>query len=130
MGYSYERTLKDIFSEKREDLEYISTIQDLSLNQKAVLIGQVEETYSGTSKNEKKTKYFRLKVADETGLATVLLFNDKIENCKNLNGGKNPEEGNIIIVKGIKKEDCIFADLIAVQDHEIYMKLSEIKNDV
>jgi len=127
LGYSYERTLKDIFSEKREDLEYINTIQDLSLNQKAVLIGQVEETYSGTSKNEKKTKYFRLKVADETGLATVLLFNDKIENCKNLNGGKNPEEGNIVIVKGIKKEDCIFADLVAIQDHEIYMKLSEIK---
>ena len=127
LGYTYERTLKDIFSEKRGDLEYLNTIQNLPINQKVVFIGQVEETYSGTSKNEKKTKYLRIKVSDETGLMTVLIFNDKIENCKNLNGGKNPQEGNIIIVKGIKKEDCVFADLIAIQDHEIYMKLSEVK---
>jgi DNA-directed DNA polymerase III PolC len=127
LGYTYERTLKDIFSEKRGDLEYLNSIQNLPVNQKVVFIGQVEEFYSGTSKNEKKTKYLRIKVSDETGLMTVLIFNDKIENCKNLNGGKNPQEGNIIIVKGIKKEDCIFADLIAIQDHEIYMKLSEVK---
>ena len=66
-------------------------------------------------------------VSDESGDITVLLFNDKIDNCKALNGNKNPEEKNIVIVKGIKKEDCIFADLVAVQDHYIYMKLNEIK---
>lgn len=127
LGYTYEKTLKDIFSEKRADLEYLNRIQDLPLNQKVAFIGQVDEVYSGTSKNEKKTRYLRIKTSDETGLMTALVFNDKIENFKTLNGGKNPQEGNIVIIKGIKKEDCIFADLIAIQDHEIYMKLSEVK---
>jgi len=127
LGYTYERTLKDIFNEKREDLLFIDEIMDLPVNQKVALVGEVTDVYSGTSKNEKKTKYLRLKISDESGDITVLLFNDKIENCKTLNGNKNPEEKNIVIVKGIKKEDCIFADLVAVQDHQIYMKLSEIK---
>ena len=127
LGYTYERTLKDIFNEKREDLLFIDEIMDLPVNQKVALVGEVTDVYSGTSKNEKKTKYLRLKVSDETGDITVLLFNDKIENCKTLNGNKNPDEKNIVIVKGIKKEDCIFADLVAIQDHDIYMKLSEIK---
>ena len=127
LGYTYERTLKDIFHEKREDLLFINEIIDLPVNQKVALVGEITDVYSGTSKNEKKTKYLRLKVSDETGDITVLLFNDKIENCKTLNGNKNPDEKNIVIVKGIKKEDCIFADLVAIQDHDIYMKLSEIK---
>jgi hypothetical protein len=39
-----------------------------------------------------------------------------------------PDEGNIVIVKGRKKgEDTVFADLIAIQDHKIYMKLGEVK---
>jgi DNA polymerase III alpha subunit len=127
LGYTYERTLKDIFNEKREDLLFINEIIDLPVNQKIALVGEVTDVYSGISKNEKKTKYLRLKISDETGDITVLLFNDRIENCKTLNGNKNPEEKNIVIVKGIKKEDCIFADLVAIQDHQIYMKLSEIK---
>jgi len=127
LGYTYERTLKDIFNEKREDLLCINEIIDLPVNTKIALVGEITDSYSGVSKSEKKTKYLRLKVSDESGDITVLLFNDKIENCKALNGNKNPEEKNIVIVKGIKKEDCIFADLVAVQDHYIYMKLNEIK---
>jgi DNA polymerase-3 subunit alpha len=127
LGYTYERTLKEIFTEKRENLLSINEINDEELNSKVALVGEVVDVYSGVSKNEKKTKYLRLKVADETGEMTTLIFNDKIDNCKTLNGNKNPEEKNIVIIKGSKKEDCIFADLIAIQDHQIYMKLSEIK---
>ena len=127
LGYTYERTLKDIFIEKRENLLSIHEINDQELNSKVALVGEIVDVYSGVSKSEKKTKYLRLKIADETGEITTLLFNDKIDNCKTLNGNKNPEEKNIVIVKGIKKEDCIFADLVAIQDHQIYMKLSEIK---
>jgi DNA polymerase-3 subunit alpha len=127
LGYTYEKTLKDIFIEKRENLLSINEIYDEELNSKVAFVGEIVDVYSGVSKSEKKTKYLRLKIADETGEITTLLFNDKIDNCKTLNGNKNPEEKNIVIVKGIKKEDCIFADLVAIQDHQIYMKLSEIK---
>jgi hypothetical protein len=68
----------------------------------------------------------RLKISDETGYMNVLIFNDNIENNKLLNN-RNFEEGNIVIVKGLKKDDCIFGDFVAIQDQEIYMKLNDLK---
>jgi hypothetical protein len=39
-----------------------------------------------------------------------------------------PEEMDMVIVKGVKKEgSCIFAQEIGVQTAKIYMKLSELK---
>jgi len=128
LGYTYERTLKDIFIDKKDNLVSIYDMNEMEVNTKVSFVAQVDEVYSGTSKNEKKTKYVRLKVSDETGTLTVLIFNDKIDNNKILNKNKNFEEGNIVIFKGVKRDDCVFADLAAIQDHDIYMKLSEVKN--
>lgn len=127
LGYTYNKSLKDIFIEKRDGLKQISDISQEPINSKVVLVGQVEEIFSGISKNEKKTRYVRLKISDETGSINVLLFNDNIENNKLLNNSKNYEDGNIVIVKGIKKDDCLFGDLVAIQDHQIYMKLNDLK---
>ena len=127
MGYTYGKDLKDIFIEKRDDLKYISEILDEPINSKIIFVGQIEDVYSGISKNEKKTRYLRLKIADETSSMSVLIFNDNIENQKLLNNNKVFEEGNIVIVKGIKKDDCVFADLVSIQDHKIYMKLNDLK---
>jgi DNA polymerase-3 subunit alpha len=127
LGYTYEKSLRDIFIEKKEDLMTISQILDLPVNSKVAFVAEIMDSYSGTSKNEKKTRFLRLNTADETGNINVLLFNDKIDNNKTLNKDKNFEEKNIVIFKGIKKEDCIFADIAAIQDHQIYMKLSELK---
>ena len=126
LGYTYNKNLKDIFAEKRENLKYISDILDEPVNSKVALVGQIEEVFSGISKNAKKTRYVRLKISDETDTISVLIFNDNIETNKLLND-KNFEEGNIVIVKGSKRDDCIFGDLIAIQDHEIYMKLHDLK---
>jgi DNA polymerase-3 subunit alpha len=128
LGYTYEKSLKDIFTEKRENLLSLNEVIDSEVNSKVAFVGQVMDLYSGISKNEKKTRFLRVKISDETNEFNVLMFNDKIDNNKALNGNKNYQEDNIVIVKGIKKEDCIFADIMAVQDHYIYMKLSEIKN--
>jgi len=128
LGYTYEKTLKDIFIDKKDNLISINDINDIPINTKISFVAQVDEAYSGTAKNEKKTKYVRLKVSDETGTLTVLMFNDKIDNNKILNKNKNFEEGNIVIFKAIKRDDCVFADIAAIQDHDIYMKLSEVKN--
>ena len=126
LGYTYNKELKEIFSEKRENLKYISDIVDEPINSKVAFVGQIEEVFTGVSKNEKKTRYVRLKISDETSSISVLIFNDNIENNKLLND-RNFEEGNIVIVKGSKRDDCIFGDLIAIQDHEIYMKLNDLK---
>ena len=126
LGYTYNKNLKDIFAEKRENLKYVSDILDEPVNSKVALVGQIEEVFSGISKNAKKTRYVRLKISDETSIISVLIFNDNIETNKLLND-RNFEEGNIVIVKGSKRDDCIFGDLIAIQDHEIYMKLNDLK---
>jgi len=129
LGYTYNKSLKEIFSEKRENLLYISDINDISLNNKISFVGQIDDVFSGVSKSQKKTRYIRLKISDETGYINVLIFNDNIENNKLLNN-RNFEEGNIVIVKGLKKDDCIFGDLVAIQDQKIYMKLNDLKKIV
>jgi DNA polymerase-3 subunit alpha len=128
LGYTYEKSLKDIFAEKRENLLTLSDVFEMPINTQVAFVAEVKEVYSGVSKNEKKTKYVRMKVSDETSNLTVLIFNDKIDNNKLLNNNKNFDEDNVVIFKGIKKDDCVFVDLAAIQDHQIYMKLSEIKN--
>ena len=40
-----------------------------------------------------------------------------------------PKEKNIVIVKGTKVDEAVFADLIAVQTNKIYTKLSDLKSD-
>jgi len=126
LGYTYNKDLKEIFSEKRENLKYISDIIDEPVNSKVAFVGQIEEVYTGVSKNEKKTRYVRLKISDETASISVLIFNDNIENNKLLNN-KAFEEGNIVIAKGSKRDDCVFGDLVAIQDQQIYMKLNDLK---
>ena len=90
-----------------------------------VFVGTVKDVYLGVSRN--KNKYFKCEVEDQTGVLNCLMFNDRIEECKTLNS-ELPDKKNIVIVKGIKKEDCVFANLISVQDHQIYTKLSQLKN--
>jgi len=126
LGYTYNKSLKEIFSEKRENLKYICDIIEEPVNSKIAYVGQIEDVFTGVSKNEKKTRYVRLKISDETASMNVLIFNDNIENNKLLNN-KPFEEGNIVIVKGLKKDDCIFGDLVAIQDQQIYMKLNDLK---
>jgi len=129
LGYTYNKDLKEIFSEKRENLKYINDIIDEPVNSKVAFVGQIEEVFTGVSKNEKKTRYVRLKISDETSSISVLIFNDNIENNKLLNN-KSFEEGNIVIAKGSKRDDCVFGDLVAIQDQQIYMKLNDLKKIV
>ena len=44
------------------------------------------------------------------------------------NGSRHPEQGNIVIVRGTKKDEVIFADQIAIQTNKIYTKLSDLKS--
>jgi hypothetical protein len=66
-------------------------------------------------------------VADETGTCKVMIFNNSLEQCKDLNNGL-PKEDDIVIVKGTKKgDDTVFANTIAIQQNVIYTKLADFK---
>ena len=121
LGYTYGTTLKDIFREKRQELMYVNEIEELPMDSRLVFIGRVEgKPYNGVSRTAKKSQYLRLEVADETGKMKVMIFNQRKDQCKEMNNGF-PEDKSIVIVKGIKKEGTIFADIIAVQSNKIYL---------
>jgi DNA polymerase-3 subunit alpha len=127
LGYSYNNTLIDIFRPKMPSLVSTAQIAELGNNSTIYLVGKVEDASEWTSKNEKKTKVFKMIVSDEFGSIPVLTFNDKIEFNKSANSDKLPEKEDIVIVKATKKQDCLFGDTIGIQTLKIYTKLSELK---
>lgn len=127
LGYSYNNTLIDIFRPKMPSLVSTAQISELANNSIVYLVGKVEDASEWTSKNEKKTKVFKMIVSDEFGSISVLTFNDKIEFNKSANSDKLPEKEDIVIVKATKKQDCLFGDTIGIQTLKIYTKLSELK---
>lgn len=136
LGYTHNIRLIDIFSEKRNErvsrdlrLVPLSTVVGLPENQRVCFIGKVsDKPYSGVSRTAKKSRYLRMMVSDETNAIKTMIFNKKLDESKDLNGG-NPKEGEIVIIKGITKDDVVFADIISVQDNKVYTKLSDLKND-
>jgi DNA polymerase-3 subunit alpha len=127
LGYSYDKSLNTIFSQKMPNLISTSRAMESSENQMVYIVGKVEEASEWTSKNEKKTRVFKMIVSDEFGSIPVLTFNDKIDFNKSSNNEKLPEKDDIVIVKGVKKKDCLFGDTIGIQTLKIYTKLSELK---
>jgi len=127
LGYSYDKSLNAIFSLKMPNLISTAQAMDSSENQMVYIVGKVDDASEWTSKNEKKTKVFKMIVSDEFGTIPVLTFNDKIDFNKSSNSDRLPEKDDIVIVKGVKKKDCLFGDTIGIQTLKIYTKLSELK---
>ena len=127
LGYTHGKTLRSIFEEKTEGLETIREIEEKELRSPCHFIGTIfEKPYNG--KSRKGSRYMRTSVSDDTGITKVLIFNKKLDTCRSQNGDKLPEENNIVIVKGTKVDEAVFADLIAVQDNKVYTKLSEVRD--
>lgn len=127
LGYSYDKTLNEIFKAKMPNLVTTAEIAESANNQMLYFVGRVQESSEWVSKNEKKTRTFKMIISDEYGTIPVLTFNDKIDLNKSLNNETLPKEDDVVIVKGVKKQDCLFGDTISIQTLKIYTKLSEVK---
>tara|TARA_B000000460_G_scaffold183840_1_gene131882 strand:- start:8293 stop:11007 length:2715 start_codon:yes stop_codon:yes gene_type:complete len=131
LGYTYGTSLKDIFAEKQPRLIQISEVEEKDDNEQVLFVATVEDS-PGVAISKKGTEYAKFILKDETAIMTVLMFNNKrrraIDECKDFNGGL-PQKKSIVITKGIKRGDCVFADLVTVEDSKIYMKLGQLKND-
>ncbi len=125
LGYSYSTTLKDIYSKYASDLINISEVKNCFENEYVHFAGRALEVKEGTSKNEKKTKYLACDVQDETGVTTVMLFNDKIIEHKEQNE-RAVEKDDIIVVRGKWMGDKVFADKIGIQDVEVFFRTAEV----
>lgn len=127
LGYSYDKSLNEIFKSKMPNLVTTAQISEAPNNQMLYVVGRVLESSEWISKNEKKTRTFKMILSDEFGSIPVLTFNDKIDLNKSLNSETLPKEEDVVIVKGVKKQDCLFGDTISIQTLKIYTKLSEVK---
>ena len=125
LGFPYSNTIKGIFSKKNPNIQAISYVIKQPQERKVLFIGLVVETKSGVSK-AKGTRWLRLTLKDEFDTFNVLMFNDKIDNCKEVNG-RLPGEEDIVVVEGSRKSDCVFSDFVKIQDHKVFTKLSELK---
>ena len=128
LGYSYDSSLKGIFSPKMPNLINLQELSEVPEKSTVYIVGRVDETKEFTARNEKKTKTFKMSLSDEMGSINVLMFNDKIELNRSSNNNRLPEEEDVVIVKGQKMKDCIFAEVIGIQTIKIYTKLSELKD--
>lgn len=127
LGYTSNKKLIDIFISKKQTLELVGNIKEKGTRVKCDFIGKLDEdAKSGKSKNG--NPYAKFQISDETGILKVMIFSEKLEQCKALNNGL-PKEGDIVIVCGTKMDDdTIFADVIATQQNKIFTKLSELKD--
>ena len=64
--------------------------------------------------------------ADKT---KVMIFNKRMTNAIELCfKGKLPEKEEIVQVRGVKKDEVVFADEISPQPNKVYTKLAQVKN--
>jgi len=128
LGYSYTSALKNIFSKKRLSLVTIAEMNESERDRKVVFPCVVEHVISRVSK--KGNKYLKIVVTDETSKIDVMIFEKKMEQCKQLNS-RLPKDQDILIVKGLKKNGdtpVVWADIIGIQTQKVYTKLSQLKN--
>ncbi len=129
LGYTYNVTLKDIFSSKKGGLHSVREAVNAELQSQLSFVGYVSDNpFKGVSRSSKKSRYLKLDISDETGNIKVMIFNDKMDECELLNKGM-PKKNQIVYVKGRKFEDVVFADTVKVQDNKVYTKYSQLKND-
>lgn len=129
LGFSYTTNLYEIFSPVVEGLYTIFTVGGFPDGEEVRVVGEVVEAKLGKSK-EKKTPYLKLDIKDHTGNLRVMAFDTDrsktIEECK-LSNGRLPKEGDVVVVRGIKKDgNCIFARAIGIQKTDIFLRVSEL----
>lgn len=129
LGYVIFTSLLDIFRAKKPTLIAITDAMDSPDGTYVDFVGCVEDDPTmGVSKTARKSRYAKYSISDEWGTAKVMIFNDSLDQCKALNVHL-PKAGDIVIVCGVRKgDDAIFANTIAIQQNQIYTKLSELKD--
>ena len=127
LGYTYNKSLRDIFEKDHDGLVSVREACDLELRRKAKFIGFLEDDpYSAVSRSAKKSRYMRMHIGDDSGSIKVMIFNEKLDAFKRRYTAK---ANDIVLVYGTKFEDVIFADEIIVKSEKVFTKLSQMKDN-
>jgi DNA polymerase III alpha subunit len=129
LGFSYSTNLKQIYSQFCQDLMNLHEIQgelDGARVRMAVRVLEVENRVS----REKKKKYLKLLVRDETGTHSAMLFGDEnIQEAITFNG-REVKEDDIVILNAAKKGDALFINSVSIQENPIVIKRADLKKDL
>ena len=124
LGYTYNKTPRQCFSDTLRGLQRIRDVENRPIDSKVSFIGYVnEKVKQGTSRNG--NKYLNSIVADESGSMKVLIFTNRMDKSREVNG-RHPKEDDIVVIKGTKKDEVVFADSITIQNTKIYTKHSDV----
>lgn len=128
LGFSYSQKLDQILKETYPDIMTIQEVQGELNESRVIFCGETAEVKYWTARTEKKTKCCKLKIKDSSGSMDVLLFNDAITFNEEQNAGKFAEN-QILVIKGTKKSEAVFANQVTNQNVHIYCRLSDLKED-
>jgi DNA polymerase-3 subunit alpha len=126
LGYSHANSLRTVFSQSVPGLQSVREVNSKAVGERVIFVSTIDDYFKGKSK--RGSTYIRLTNSDETGVLTALQFNHKIEESKLINGGRVPAKEDIVIIRGLKKDDAVFIDNIGIQSQKIFTKLSELKD--
>lgn len=133
LGFTYSKTLKDIFLPACKHLSSIEEFHKIEGNNTRVtLMGIIIEIVNGVSKKGKK-KYTKYLIEDGTGLLTAFVFDGgkgetgKRTELKEKN--RLPKEGDVAAFRGKKFEEILILDDISPQSEKVFVKLADMKND-
>jgi len=131
LGMPYSESLSEIFKRKNENIKSIEWCNNANEKTSLFFAGIVTDITKRTSKNG--NPYIKYELSDESGKIDCFVFSsdkrDKLEECRQNNGGKLPEEGDILVVKANKKDgNACYAEKIGIQTAKIYMALRDLKD--
>ena len=127
-GCVFSKSLISIFSEKVKDLISLNEVRKLGENGGVLFVGIVESCYSARSQKDQTKRYYKLKIIDETDSTNLIIYGDKkIEACQGINK-RMPAKDDVVIVRGKKGKEIVFADIVSVQENKVYIKSSEIED--
>lgn len=126
LGYSYSENIRDIFSKNGGLLSAVD-IEDSVNGRSVAFVGLLTDVMRRTSR--RGDKYAKLTLQDEMGNIEVLFSDSNEERLSRFleSGKKLPKKGDIVVVRGKKGTDIVFADDVLPLQDKIYMKLSDLK---
>lgn len=131
LGFSYSKTLYDIYKKHIDNLVTIQEVLGDLEDTKVKFVADVTEIEMG--KTKKGNACMKIKAKDHTGDIRIMVFetdyNQGISKSENASGRKIIE-GDIIICQGTKKDgNCVFGELVTAQNANVFLKISQMPKE-
>ena len=130
LGYSYSTNLLKIFKPHCSDLISILEATQTFERERVHIIGEIIDQKEWKSR-EKKLPCMKLKIQDHTSNCEILFVNSDTEDRIGEiieNNGRKPKEGDIVIIRASKGSDIFFGRSLSIQQNEVFMKISQLKD--